>query len=267
MKVKPTHAPVRIALLGAGGRMGRAILEQAQNYPGVNVTAALVRPGSSYPENALYGITCSTDLHAALAEADVLLDFSNPESTAIAVDSCVASRKPLVSGVTGLDQDAQAKLAAAAKRIAVLSAPNMSLGANLLLALTRAAAAALDQQYDLEITDIHHRDKRDAPSGTALALGKEAARGRGIEDRAVFVRHGERGTRQPGSIGFTSLRAGDLAGEHRIFFGGPAESLELIHRATSRAAFARGALAAARWIAHRPAGLYSMAQVLNLPSE
>jgi len=148
----------------------------------------------------------------------------------------------------------------------VLAAPNMSLGANLLLALTRTAAAALGPEFDLEITDIHHRGKRDAPSGTALALGEAAAAVRGLKlkDCAEFGRDPQSAPRQPGSIGFASLRAGDIAGEHRVLLAGPAESLELSHRAASRAAFALGALAAARWIAHRPAGLYSMAEVLNL---
>lgn len=267
MNTQPAENPVRIALLGAAGRMGCCLLELAQNYPGVSINAAVIRPGSMPSEKLRQAVSCGTDLRAALVTSDVLLDFSTPASTRVAVQACAAAGKPLVTGVTGLDGETQAELIAASRRIAVLAAPNMSLGANLLLALTRTAAAVLGQEYDLEITDIHHRDKRDAPSGTALALGEAAAgaRGQRLEDQAIYTRHGKSEPRRPGSIGFASLRAGDAAGEHRVLFGGPAESLELTHHAENRVAFARGALAAAKWIAGRPAGMYSMSGVLNLP--
>lgn len=266
MNADATEPIVHIALLGAAGRMGRAVLELAQDYPGVQISAALVRAGNAAPI-AVNGVKCSTDLRATLAASDVLLDFSTPVSTAAALDACLAVGKPLVTGVTGMDDELRARLTVASRRIALLVAPNMSLGANLLLALTRTAAAALGLEYDLEITDIHHRSKRDAPSGTALALGEAAAfsRHQRLEDQAVYTRHGKSLPRREGSIGFASLRVGDAAGEHRVLFGGPGETLELTHRAVSRTVFARGALAAARWIAHQPAGLYSMADVLNLP--
>lgn len=265
MNTQSTATPVRIALLGAAGRMGRTILQLARDYPGVTISAAVVRAGH-VPAEPPPGPAWSTDLKTALRTSDVLLDFSNPAGTAAAVDACVAAGKPLVTGVTGLDDAVRAKLAAASRRIAVLAAPNMSRAANLLLALTRAVAAALGEDYDLEITDIHHRDKRDAPSGTALALAATAAAARRqrLEDQLVIARHGQSGPRRPGSIGIASLRAGDEAGEHRVLFGGPAESLELTHRATSRAPFARGALDAAKWIVGRPAGEYNMVEVLNL---
>lgn len=266
MNAKSTEAVVRIAVLGAAGRMGRAILELAQDRPGLTITAGIVRAGSVHAAAKLHGILCGTDLRAALAASDVLLDFSTPATTGLAVDACVVAGRPLVTGVTGLDAETLAKLTSASRRIAVLAAPNMSLGANLLQALTRTAAAALGLEYDLEITDIHHRGKLDAPSGTALALGEAgaAARRQRLEDAAVFMRRGENQPRRPGSIGFASVRAGDAAGEHRVLFGGPVESLELTHRAASRAAFACGALTAAKWIVGQPAGLYSMAEVLNL---
>ncbi|MBU6470329.1 MAG: 4-hydroxy-tetrahydrodipicolinate reductase [Gammaproteobacteria bacterium] len=266
MNTKTTGTMTRIALLGAAGRMGRTILELARGYSGVTIAAAVV-PAGRVPAGPPPGLAWSTDLRAALLASDVLLDFSVPSCTLTAVDACVAAGKPLVTGVTGLDNATRAKLAAASRRIAVLAAPNMSLGANLLLALTRTAAAALGEEYDLEITDIHHRGKRDAPSGTALALAEAAAAVRHVrlEERVTFMRHGASEPRRPGSIGIASVRAGDAAGEHRVLFGGPAESLELTHRATSRAAFARGALAAAQWIVGRPAGEYSVAAVLNLP--
>lgn len=266
MNTKTAKTVTCIAVLGAAGRMGRTILELARDYPGVTIAAAVVRAGH-IPAEPPPGLAWSTDLRAALLASDVLLDFSNPAGTAAAVDACVATGKPLVTGVTGLDDATRAKLAAASRRIAVLAAPNMSLGANLLLALTRTAAAAFGEEYDLEITDIHHRSKRDAPSGTALALAEAAAAARHarLEDHVTFMRHGASEPRRPGSIGIASMRAGDAAGEHRVLFGGPAESLELTHRAASRTAFARGALAAAKWIVGRPAGEYRMAAVLNLP--
>ncbi|MGH8293847.1 MAG: 4-hydroxy-tetrahydrodipicolinate reductase [Gammaproteobacteria bacterium] len=268
MNTKSTETAARIALLGAAGRMGRTLLELARDYPGVAISAAVVRAGH-IPAASPPGLAWDTDLRTALLTSDVLLDFSNPAGTAAAVDACVAAGKPLVTGVTGLDDETRAKLAAAGRRIAVLAAPNMSLAANLLLQLTRSAAAALGAEYDLEIIDIHHRGKRDAPSGTALALAEAAAAARGqhLGDHVVFARHGKSGPRRPGSIGIASVRAGDAAGEHRVLFGGPAEGLELTHRAASRAAFARGALAAAKWIVGRPAGEYSMAEVLNLPNK
>jgi 4-hydroxy-tetrahydrodipicolinate reductase len=265
MSTRPAAA--RIALLGAAGRMGRAILELAQDYPGVIISAAVVRAGHIPTDSSPNGLVYTDNLKQALTVSDVLLDFSTPSSSAAMVDICVAAGRPLVTGVTGLDDATRVKLAVASRKIAVLAAPNMSLGANLLLALTHYAAATLAPEFDIEITDIHHRDKRDAPSGTALALGETAAAARGLDlkDCAEFGRDPDSGPRRPGSIGFASLRVGDVAGEHRVLFAGPAESLELNHRAASRAAFARGALTAARWIAHRPAGLYSMAEVLNLP--
>ncbi|MGH8278201.1 MAG: 4-hydroxy-tetrahydrodipicolinate reductase [Gammaproteobacteria bacterium] len=265
MNTQESTAPVRIALLGAAGRMGTAILASAAEYPGVCISAVVVRSGQR-PMHAPAEAVCSIKLEPALDASDVLLDFSAPAATAAAVAACVAAGKPLVTGVTGLDARVRARLAAAGKRIAVLAAPNMSIGANLLIALTRVAAAALDAEFDLEIVDIHHRDKRDAPSGTAWALGEAAARARNLrlEEHALFTRHGQSSARAPGSIGFASLRAGDVAGEHRVLFAGPAEILELSHRAENRAAFARGALAAARWIVQQNHGEYGMADVLNL---
>lgn len=266
MNTQTTDKLVRIALLGAAGRMGSAIIAAARDYSGVRIHAAVVRSGSRPTVTLPDGCVRTINLKQALSASDVLVDFSDPVSTAAAVEACVAACKPMITGVTGLNADACAKLAAASRHIAVLAAPNMSLGANLLAALTRTAAAALGPEFDLEITDIHHRDKRDAPSGTALALGQAAATARGLnfDECTVFGRGPDSGLRRPGSIGFASLRAGDLAGEHRVLLAGTAESLELIHRAASRAAFARGALAVAHWIVHQPAGQYGMAEVLGL---
>lgn len=266
MSSKPSDTPVRIALLGAAGRMGHAIVEAARDFSGVRIDAAIVRADGEPGIPLADRMVSSDDLPKALATSDVLLDFSGPSATAAALDACLAAGKPMVTGVTGLGAEVNAKLAAAGRKIAVLAAPNMSLGANLLIALAGTAAAALGPEFDIEITDIHHRAKRDAPSGTALAIGEAAARARGqqLDDHAVFARHGHDDVRRAGSIGFASLRAGDLAGEHRVLFAGRSETLELTHCAVNRAAFAHGALAAARWIVCQPAGFYDMADVLNL---
>ncbi|MGH8281647.1 MAG: 4-hydroxy-tetrahydrodipicolinate reductase [Gammaproteobacteria bacterium] len=263
---KQHDSVVKIALLGAAGRMGQTILETARGYPGVRISAAVVRNGSSLPEPDVNGLAYSTDLGQALAISDVLVDFSTPQSTSTALDACIAACKPFIPGVTGLDAELKRKIETASRRIAVLAAPNMSLGATLLLQLARIAATALNDDFDIEITDVHHRHKKDAPSGTALALGEAVAAGRGVklDEQAVFARHGQTGARRPGSIGFTSVRDGDIVGDHSVLFAGPAERLELTHRAHSRAAFARGALAAARWIIGKPADLYNMADILGI---
>ncbi|MGH8283982.1 MAG: 4-hydroxy-tetrahydrodipicolinate reductase [Gammaproteobacteria bacterium] len=266
MNGKQDNSVVRIALLGAPGRMGRTILETVREYPGVRISAAVVRNGSPLQGPAANGLAYSTDLESALAISDVLVDFSTPQSTFMALDACIAAHKPLVTGVTGLDAELKQKIEAASREIAVLAAPNMSLAATLLLQLARIVATALSDDFDIEITDVHHRLKKDAPSGTALALGEAVATGRGVklDEQAVFARNSQTGARQPGSIGFTSVRGGDIVGDHSVLFAGSAERLELTHRAHSRAAFARGALAAARWIVGKPPGLYAMADVLGL---
>jgi 4-hydroxy-tetrahydrodipicolinate reductase len=172
----------------------------------------------------------------------------------------------MVVGTTGHDVTQRAELTAIAKVIPVVLAPNMSLGVNVLLKLAELAARALDEQYDVEIFEAHHRNKADAPSGTALALGEAAARGRGtaLEAAAENARHGHTGVRERGRIGFSVLRGGDIVGEHRLVFAGPGEQIELAHVAQDRSGFARGALVAARWVAGRPPGLYSMLDVLGL---
>ncbi|MGH8399084.1 MAG: 4-hydroxy-tetrahydrodipicolinate reductase [Gammaproteobacteria bacterium] len=263
---KQHDSVVKIALLGAAGRMGQTILETAREYPGVRISAAVVRDRSPLLGPVVSGLAYSTDLERALAVSDVLMDFSKPPSTSTAIDACVAAHKPFITGVTGLDVELKCKIETASRQIAVLAAPNMSLGATLLLQLARIAATVLNDDFDIEITDVHHRQKKDTPSGTALALGEAVAAGRGVQldERAVFARHGQTGARQPGTIGFSSVRGGDIVGDHSVMFAGPAECLELSHRAQSRMAFARGALAAARWIVGKPAGLYDMADVLSL---
>jgi 4-hydroxy-tetrahydrodipicolinate reductase len=189
-----------------------------------------------------------------------------PDATAANLAACVAAKLPLVIGTTGHSDAVQAQISAAAERIAIVMAPNMSLGVNLLLKLVELAAAKLDAGYDIEVFEAHHRHKKDAPSGTALALGAAAATGRGVElsDAAEYSRHGDTGARERGSIGFSVFRGGDVVGDHTVTFAGIGERIELTHRAGDRLAFARGAVRAAQWLVGRPPGLYSMRDVLNL---
>lgn len=260
---------VNLALLGAGGRMGRAIIELAEDFPGVRISAAVVQAGSALLNQPVDGsLEYSADLDAAARHSDVLVDFATPEATEAALDTCVAARKPLVIGVTGLGVELRQRIDAASREIAILTAANMSLGVNLLLQLARTASAALDESFDIEIIEAHHQHKKDAPSGTALALGDAVAAGRGVklETHAVYDRAGIQAPRARGSIGFTSIRAGEIVGDHTVLLAGAGERLELTHRAQSRATFARGALAAARWLSDKPAGLYGMPDVLGLPT-
>lgn len=253
-------APVKVALLGAAGRMGQAVLEAATSHADIKVMAALVRSGSEMVGWESHGLPYSDDLAAALKGADVLLDFSLPSSTLIALEACLTAGKPLVTGVTGLDAAAKARLAAAGKRIPVLVAPNMSYGVALLTRLVKQAATVLGEDFDVEIAEAHHRHKKDAPSGTALALAEAVSGARGVP--APTAEEARSGIRKPGSIGFAVQRGGDIVGEHSVLFAGAGERLELTHRAQSRSTFAHGALRAAGWIAGRPAGSYSLADTL-----
>ena len=254
-------APVRIALLGASGRMGQAVLDAAASQTDLRIVAALVGQGSASIGKTSHGLSYTSDIGPALGQADVLVDFSLPESTAQALEACLAAGKPLVTGVTGMDEALRARLKEAGKHIPVLAAPNMSLGVALLSRMAEQAAKVLGQDFDIEVSEAHHRHKKDAPSGTALALAEvmDQARGSGH----VSKNPDRRGTREPGSIGFSVVRAGDIVGEHTVLFAGAGERLELSHKAQSRATFAHGAMRAARWIAGKPAGSYTLADTLT----
>lgn len=259
---------IRIAVVGAAGRMGRRITALCREESDVRVTGALVRPGSSVDGQAVpdsEGLVYTSDPSAALAEADVVLDFSAPDAGDRVLMLCAEKRIPLLVGTTGLADEARARLEQAATSTAVLFAPNTSFGVNLLLDLVRRTAAALGEDYDIEIVEAHHRRKVDAPSGTALRLGEEAAdaRGRDLEMDASYARHGQIGARPQGEIGFSVIRGGDIAGEHTVHFCGPGERLELTHKASSRDTFASGAINAARWLAEQDAGFYTMNDVLG----
>lgn len=243
----------RIGILGAGGRMGKAIADAAK-VANVSVAGGVGRSGAVIGE---YGTAAEL-----AAVSDVLIDFSTPDALAEHLDVARVDGGALVIGTTGLTEAHHALIDAAARDVPVLQAANTSLGVNLLAALVQQAAARLGPDWDIEVVEMHHRHKVDAPSGTALLLGEAAARGRGIALGATTLdRHG---LREEGAIGFASLRGGSVAGDHLVVLATEGERLELGHRAESRAIFARGALKAALWLAGKPAGRYTMADLLGL---
>lgn len=274
-----SQTPGGLAVFGITGRMGqslvRALQSPASPAGGLRLTGALASAGSPVlgqdagtpAQAATTGVVVTADHATALQGARVAIDFTLPSALPANLAACAAAGVPVVVGTTGLDLAAEEALAAAAARIPVLHAPNMSLGVNLLLELVAQAAAALPPDYDIEIFEAHHKHKVDAPSGTAVRLGQVAATARGtsLAASAVYAREGQTGARPPGAIGFSTLRAGDIVGEHTVFLCGAGERLELGHRATDRLTFARGALRAAAWLAAgRAPGLYSMRDVLGL---
>jgi 4-hydroxy-tetrahydrodipicolinate reductase len=212
------------------------------------------------------GIAITDDPLPVFAAVDGVLDFTTPASTLEFVALSAQARLVHVIGTTGFSAADEAKIEAAARHAAIVKAGNMSLGVNLLAALTARVAAALGAEFDIEILEMHHKHKRDAPSGTSLMLGRAAAEARGVslKDRAVWTRDGDTGPRRDGDIGFAALRGGDVVGEHRVIFAGPGERIELAHIATDRGIFARGAVKAALWARGREPGLYSMQDVLGL---
>ncbi len=264
-----------IVIAGAGGRMGRALISAILNTEGLALVGALEHAGSSHlgVDAGLMcgagaaGVKVASDEAPDLSGADVVIDFSTPGATVRLAERLAAMGGIAhVIGTTGFSNAENEALAAAAHKIAVVKSGNMSLGVNLLAALTRRVAATLDESFDIEIVEMHHNKKVDAPSGTALLLGEAAAEGRGrhLDECSERGRDGLTGARKPGAIGFASLRGGSVVGEHVVIFAGPSERIELAHKAEDRGIFARGALAAARWVKGRPPGLYSMADVLGL---
>lgn len=252
--------------------MGQALLRTAVEFEDLTITGAVASArsaslGRDAGERAglRLGVTVTADLPATLPDADVVIDFSQPQATGANLAACRAAGKALLIGTTGFaTQPAEAELEGASRDIALLVAPNTSLGVTLLIELVRTAARALPQQFDIEILDRHHRMKRDAPSGTALALARSAGEGRGLSpaQATAGVGSNRQGPRRQGEIGFAVLRGGDAVGEHEIWFAGAGERLTLSHQATDRAIFARGALRAALWLAHQPAGRYTMRDIL-----
>jgi 4-hydroxy-tetrahydrodipicolinate reductase len=266
---------IRAAIIGVSGRMGRELVRATSDNPDLSVIAAVASPtspaiGKDAGELAAVktiGVRVTSDLAAALAQADVAIDFSDPRITESNLTACRLARKPLLIGTTGFAADLTAAFEGAAKDIPLLVAPNTSVGVTLLIELVRQAARALPAQFDIEIVEAHHRMKRDAPSGTALALGKAAAEGRTrpVDGSSGMVRKGG-AARQDGEIGFAVVRGGDIVGEHAVLFAGMGESLTLSHRATDRAIFARGALQAAAWLVSQPPGRYFMRDLVTYKS-
>ncbi len=263
---------IRLAIAGASGRMGRMLIEAALGTDDLSIAAALDRPGS--PD---LGRDCGeflgratgarvTDDLAALRGADVLIDFTRPEGTLQHLRACADVGVRMVIGTTGLDEAGRAAIRAAAAKIAIVYAPNMSVGVNATFKLLEVAAKILSSGYDVEIIEAHHRHKVDAPSGTALKMGEviAQAQGRRLEDVAVYAREGHTGERRSGTIGFAAVRGGDIVGDHTVMFAGIGERIEITHRSSSRMTYAHGSLRAARFLMQQPHGLFDMHDVLGL---
>ena len=265
---------MKIGILGCAGRMGQSLVRQVISTPGCVLAAACDRPGFAGTERDVgtvaglepLGVAVADGAAAVFAACDVVIDFTSPAAALDHVALAVAHRCHLVIGTTGLSAAAETALAEAAAHIVIVASPNMSLGVNILAGLVKRVAQTLDPSFDIEILEMHHRAKVDAPSGTALALGRAAAEGRGValEQAAVRVRDGHTGPRGAGDIGFAVLRGGDVIGDHVVMFAGQGERIELAHRASNRDIYARGAVAAARWTRGQAPGLYGMADVLGM---
>lgn len=264
---------VRVAIAGAAGRMGRTLVEAvAHSEAGLQLTAAIVLaddPALGMDAGLLamgspLGVMTTADL--AGAEFDVLIDFTSPAASLAHLALCQQRQKALVLGTTGFSEAQKQQIAAAGSTIPVVFAPNMSVGVNLCLKLLEQAAQVLGDDVDIEITEAHHRFKKDAPSGTALAMGEVVAStlGRDLQKCAVYGREGMEGERARETIGFATIRAGDIVGEHTVTFASLGERVEITHKASSRMTFASGAVRAANWVATRPPGLYTMQDVLGL---
>lgn len=264
---------LRIAVAGASGRMGRMLIEAVRNAGDMVLAGALdiaESPAIGQDATAFLGATSgvkiTADLRAGLANAQVLIDFTRPEGTLAHLAACKAAGVKAVIGTTGFSEAQKAQIGEYAQANAIVLAPNMSVGVNVVLELLKVAAKALEQGYDIEIIEAHHRHKVDAPSGTALKMGEviATALGRELKDCAVYAREGVTGERDPSSIGFATVRGGDIVGDHTVLFAGTGERVEIRHQATSRANFAQGSLRAARFLATHATGLYGMDAVLGL---
>lgn len=262
----------RIAIAGASGRMGQMLIEALLSDPGFSLSGALDQVSSPMMgvDAAAFlgrtsGVTISSDIRNALADAQTLIDFTRPEGTLAHLRVCRELGVNLVIGTTGFNAEQKAEIAVAAHEIAIVMAPNMSVGVNVTLKLLELAAKSLSQGYDIEIIEAHHRHKVDAPSGTALHMGEviAAALGRDLKDCAVYAREGVTGERDPSSIGFSSIRGGDIVGDHTVLFAGIGERIEITHKSSSRATYAQGSLRAARFLEGKHRGLYSMFDVLG----
>lgn len=262
---------MRIAIAGADGRMGRMLIEAVLDSPDLTLAVALDRAGSpvlGHDAGAPLGKTTGvlvTDKLDALADADCLIDFTRPEGTLAHLQACVRNNTKCVIGTTGFSEQGKQAIQAAAQQTAIVFAPNMSVGVNATLKLLDMAARLLNEGYDVEVFEAHHRNKVDAPSGTALAMGETVANawGKNLSDIADWARHGETGARETGNIGFSVVRGGDIVGDHTVYFCGTGERIEITHRSSSRATYAQGSLRAARYLARKEFGLFDMQDVLS----
>ncbi len=263
---------VKVVVTGAAGRMGTQIARLVHTSEGMALSGAVERPGAPIGQDVgvlaglgPVGVIVQDDLAKALPGADVVIDFTSHEASAHHAELCAQRGVALVIGSTGFTPEAKARVVAASRRIPVVLSPNMSVGVNVLFELVRQASKILGDAYDVEIVELHHKKKRDAPSGTAVRLGEVAAEALGRDkDAFAFSRHGIIGERPPWQIGLQTVRGGDVVGEHTVYFFGEGERLELTHRATSRDQFVRGAVRAAAWVVGKPAGMHDMAEVLGL---
>ncbi len=269
--------PVRVAITGADGRMGRRVIQAVRDTRGFTVAGAVERPGNQALGRDAgevagigpIGVPVGDDLGSILKKRkpDVIIDFTLPEASLAHLQDAARAKVPIVIGTTGFQESHRKSIRALARKVPTLLSPNMSVAMNLMFRLAYAAARILGEDYDVEILELHHRMKKDAPSGTALRLGEEVARaaGRELQKTAVYHREGITGERRPGTIGLQTLRGGDVVGEHTVLFAGTGERFELTHRAGSRDTFARGAVRAAAWLVKRKKpGLYDMFDVLGM---
>ena len=264
---------IKIVIAGSSGRMGKTLLEGVAQADDLSLHGALEHDGSAMLGHdageflgAPCGVKITADVAAALKGADVLIDFTRPEGTLHHVEICRKLGVNMVIGTTGFNAQQKAQIGAAAQHIGIVFAPNMSVGVNLVFKLLETASRVLSQGYDIEIIEAHHRHKVDAPSGTALGMGEVIAKtlGRDLETCAEYGRKGVTGERDPSTIGFATVRGGDIVGDHTVMFAGTGERIEITHKASSRATFALGALRAARFLKANPAGMYDMQDVLGL---
>ena len=262
----------RIAIAGAAGRMGRNLVIACNQADDMELTQALEReqsPSLGVDTGLLAGISPNEILisdHLDPQSFDILIDFTHPDATTEHLDFCVEHNKKIVIGTTGCDAQLEQKIRDAGQKTAIVYAPNMSVGVNLCLKLLQTAAAVLGDSVDIEVIEAHHRHKVDAPSGTALKMGEVIAStlGRNLGDCAVYGRQGQTGARERKTIGFETIRAGDIVGEHTVLFADEGERIEITHKASSRMTFAQGALRASRWIEQQSTGVYSMQDILGL---
>lgn len=264
---------MKIGVVGASGRMGQAICNAISETDGATIAAGLVRRGSSWAGKTVHDVLnngskapLTDDVMHFIEASDAIIDFSSPELTLQLAEKCASEKTPHIIGTTGLNEEQESALKKHASSTPIIYAPNMSVGVNVLLSITEKVAATLGSDYDIEIVEMHHKHKKDAPSGTALGLGEAAAKGRNValKDVACKSRDGITGARPEGEIGFATLRGGDVVGEHTVIFAGNGERVEITHKASSRQIFADGAVRAALWGGNLKKGFYTMKDVLGL---